>query len=437
MQTLLKVRKFIQEKKLANNNTRILVGVSGGADSMALLHILNKLGYECTAVHCNFHLRGGESDRDFYFVKTFCSENNINFESADFDTFQYMKDNSLSLEMAARELRYDWFEKIRNKIKAEKIAIAHHKDDSVETVLINLIRGTGIRGLTGIPVSNGQIIRPLLCLYRDEILDYLKINNLNFVEDSTNNENIYLRNKIRLDIIPQLKSLNPSVIQSISRTSENLLPVESIYNSFIDKAAQHVFFDNRINIDLLLNEELPETILFEILYKYEFTPDTIRNIYASAFEQSGKIFYSEQYRLIKDRKYFIIEKLNIKDKQVYFINEQDDSIENPITINIERIKYDPDFVLEKNKSIIYIDQDKVVYPLTIRRWKQGDKFIPFGMKGCKKISDYFSDKKFSISDKENTWLLCSSDKIIWIIGERADNRFRITDKTKQIIKISI
>jgi len=438
MHILNKVKKFIEEKELIIPGSSILVGVSGGADSMALLHILITLGYKCIAAHCNFHLRGSESDRDYFFVKSFCKDNGIEFVSVDFDTFKYMTDNSVSLEMAARELRYQWFDQVSTSYNTEKIAIAHHRDDSAETVLINLIRGTGIKGLTGIPASNGKIIRPLLCLFRDEIIDYLNINKITFVEDSTNNENIYIRNKIRLDIIPLLKSLNPSVIEAINKTAENLVPVENLYNSTIYKAKQRVVSANKINIDLLLKEDEPETLLFEILYKYGFNPVTVRNIYSSLLNQSGKIFYSEKYRLTKDRENLILNELEDVDKKnIYLIKEQDLLIDQPIGLKIELIENNPDFKIEKNKKIVYLDKDKITYPLIIRHWQQGDRFIPFGMKGSKKLSDYFSDHKFSIPDKENIWLLCTSDKIIWIIGERADDRFKVTPKTKNILRISI
>ncbi len=436
MNIISKVDKYIQDNNLLDRKETVIVGVSGGADSIALLTILHELKYNCIAAHCNFHLRGEESNKDYLFVKDFCQKKDIRFASVDFDTYAYMEQNSLSLEMAARELRYHWFEQIRNDFQADKIAVAHHLDDSAETILINLVRGTGIRGLTGIPPKNEAIIRPLLCLYRDEIIEYLTSNNISFVTDSTNNEDIYVRNKIRLNIIPLLKSINPSAVQAIIKTSENLAATERIYNNAIGSIENKLLKDDQINIDLLTQVEDPKTVLFELLHPYGFNIDTVSNIIHSLDGISGKIFYSKSYRIIKDRKTLIIEKrINAKEDSTYLIDENTTFVDTPISLSLEVTPTNSFIEIEKNPHIIYIDRDKISFPLIIRKWKQGDRFIPFGMKGSKKISDYFSDQKLSLSDKENTWLLCSGEKIVWIIGKRADNRFRITDRTKYILKI--
>lgn len=436
MDTISRVRKFIAQHQLLEDNSKVIVGVSGGADSMALLDILLKSGYECIAAHCNFHLRGEESNRDYRFVESYCKEREIQFVSVDFDTFGYMKQHSVSLEMAARDLRYQWFEEIRIEHNAGKIAVAHHLDDSVETVLINLIRGTGIKGLTGISALNGNIARPLLCLSRNEIIDYLTQNGIGFVTDSTNDETEYTRNKIRLEVIPILKSLNPSVVKSIQKTCDNLSSVEKIYNHSITQSKQRVFTENRISIDLLIKEKEPKTLLFEILNPYGFNTDTVQDIFNSINGISGKIFYTTNYTLIKDRNYFILEENIEKDNTQYSINEDTRNIEYPVILNFEEHLNTSTFPIEKERHIIYLDKSRLSFPLTIRRWQQGDKFIPFGMKGSKKLSDYFSDKKLSLIDKEKIWLLCSGDKIVWIIGERADDRFRITGSTTTILKIT-
>jgi len=436
MNIISKVDKYIQNNNLLDKKETVIVGVSGGADSIALLTILHELKYNCIAAHCNFHLRGEESNKDYLFVKDFCDKMNIQFASIDFDTYTYMEQNSLSLEMAARELRYHWFEDIRKDFQADKIAVAHHLDDSAETILINLIRGTGIRGLTGIPPKNGAIIRPLLCLYRDEIIEYLTSNNINFVTDSTNNEDIYVRNKIRLNIIPLLKSINPSAVQSIIKTSENLVSTEKIYNTAIKNIRELLIRDNHINIALLKQQEEPKTILFELLHPYGFNIDTISNIIHSLDGISGKVFYSKDYRIVKDRETLIIENRNgTKENDTYLINENVTSINKPVSLSLETIKMSDSIEIEKAPHIIYIDKDKISFPLVIRKWKQGDRFIPFGMQGNKKLSDYFSDQKLSLAEKENTWLLCSGEKIVWVIGKRADDRFKITSKTDKVLRI--
>lgn len=438
MQILSKVKKYIKDNNLLNAHSRVIIGVSGGADSIALLDILHNLGYECIVAHCNFHLRDQESYRDEYFVEKTCAKYNVKYVSASFNTKKYIKEESISLEMAARELRYAWFEKIRKKYKADKIAIAHHQNDSVETVLINLIRGTGIRGLTGIAPINGNVIRPLLCIYRNDILEYLNEKELPFVEDSTNKEDIYTRNKIRLNVLPLLQTINPSVIQSISRTAENLVQTEKIYQSYIDKAKSTVFTDNVINIDVLRQQVEPKTILFEILFPLGFNTSTVDNIYDSMDSQSGKIFLSPTYQLIKDRNTFIIQPLEDLTDKIYTLFEQETETVEPVKLSIESFRKPKEFEIEKRDSkTIYIDKGKLSFPLIIRKWKKGDKFKPFGMKGHKKVSDYFTDRKFSLIEKENIWLLCSVDDIVWIIGERADDRFKITNTTIEVLKINL
>lgn len=434
--TVLIIEKFIKEQKLLSQSDKIVVGTSGGADSIALLDILHKLNYECIVAHCNFHLRGQESYRDEYFVEKVAGKYNMKYFVANFDTKKYIEEESISLEMAARELRYAWFEKIRVESNAQKIAVAHQQDDSVETILINLIRGTGIKGLTGITPINGNIVRPLLAINRDEIMTYLSDNNLDFIEDSTNKQDIYTRNKIRLNIIPLLKTINPSVSESIIRTSQNLVQVEKIYNNHIDRVKKKIFKENQINIELLLKEEEPQTILFELLYPYGFNAVTINNIYDSIKAQSGKTFYSQQYKIIKDRKTFIIKDISNSKDVIYTLDEHQKQINKPIKLSFESIKNIKKINFSTDKNVIYVDKSKLDYPLTIRKWIHGDKFIPFGMKGQKKISDYFSNQKKSIIDKENTYLLCTaSNKIIWIIGERMDDRFKITEMTNNCLKI--
>lgn len=437
MQTTSKVKKYIQDNNLLSNGAKVIIGVSGGADSIALLDILYNLGYECIVAHCNFHLRDQESYRDEYFVEKTCTQYNVQYVSASFNTKKYIKEESISLEMAARELRYAWFEKIRKKYKAEKIAVAHHQNDSVETVLINLIRGTGVRGLTGIAPINGNIIRPLLCIYREDILKYLENKGLPFVEDSTNKEDIYTRNKIRLNVLPLLQTINPSVIQAIGRTSENLAQTEKIYLSYIEKAKNAVLSNNVINIDILQEQVEPKTILFEILFPLGFNAPTVDNIYESINGQSGKVFYSANYEVVKDRNTFIIDSLANKTNRIYTLFENETETAEPIKLSLESFRKQKNLEIERNPDTVYLDKGKLAFPLIIRKWKKGDKFVPFGMKGRKKVSDYFTDRKFSLIEKENIWLLCSVDDIVWIIGERADDRFKITDKTIEILKIDL
>ncbi|GAB6012621.1 tRNA lysidine(34) synthetase TilS [Viscerimonas tarda] len=438
MQLLETVEKYISAHRLLIPHERVIIGVSGGGDSMALLHILNALGYKCIVAHCNFHLRGEESDRDETFVRSYCAENSFEFHSVSFDTYACMKEKAVSLEMAARELRYNWFEEISQKHGVSKIAVAHHLDDSVETFLINLVRGTGIKGLTGISPENGKIIRPLLCLTRSELLDYLSENSLSFVEDSSNAEDVYLRNKIRLNIIPLLKEINPSINRTINQTSLHLQAIDAIYRQHISEIIDKVFRNNEIDIQLLMESENPESVLFEILHPYSFNAATIGNVLQSANGLSGKVFFADNYRLVKDRNKFILEEKAGKKAGYFYIDEDTTTINTPVKLVIEQRKKEKDFRPEKNSNKIAVDKSTLTFPLHIRKWKQGDRFIPFGMKGSKKLSDYFSDHKFSLIDKENTWLLCNADdSIIWIIGERADERFKVSGSSVDILEIEV
>lgn len=432
---LQKVKEFIRQNNLIKNNDKVIIALSGGADSIALLDILYRLKYNCLAAHCNFHLRGEESNRDAEFVKQFCANYNVPLSIIDFNTEEYARTNSISIEMAARELRYNWFEQIRKQYKADFIAVAHHQDDSVETILLNLIRGTGIRGLTGIPVRNNFVIRPLLGVTRKDIIEYINGRKLSYVEDCTNKEDIYVRNKIRLNILPLLETINPSAKSSIIRTAEHLSQVENIYSCYVNEIRSKVLNNNEIDIQKLLNCAEPQAILFELLYSYGFNSATIEQIFKSLSAQSGKVFYSEKYKVIKDRYTLILApKENLQDA-VYTINKSDYEINKPIQLRIKYIDNEI-FKLKKDSNILYLDADKITFPIILRKWKVGDWFIPFGMKGHKKVSDYFSDNKFSLIDKENTWLLCNDTDIIWIVGHRSDNRYRINQNTKKIFQIN-
>ena len=434
------IKQYIVDNNLPAAPCRVVIGVSGGADSVALLDILVRLGYDCIVAHCNFHLRGEESDRDAAFVQSLCSKYSLPSCFIDFDTEAFAKRNSISIEMAARELRYNWFEEIRKDNNSDYIAVAHHRDDSVETVLLNLIRGTGIRGLTGISPQNGYLIRPLLAISRSQILNYLQERELSYVDDCTNSEDVYTRNKIRLNIIPLLETINPSVKEAIIRTSEHLAQAEKIYNNYIDEARATILDGNTINIDKLLHQVEPKAVLYELLSPYRFNTATVDSIFNSLNNQSGKVFLSEDYKIVKDRTFLFLEKIlkGNKGDESYTISLDEAGVtllSHPLVLSISIIDKKPNFSFANDRRIFYGDYYKLQQPLTLRRWRQGDWFIPFGMKGRKKVSDYFSDNKFSLIDKENTWLLCSENNIVWIVGHRGDNRYRVDDKTKKMIVI--
>jgi tRNA(Ile)-lysidine synthase len=403
---------------------------------VALLTILLRLGYRCIALHCNFHLRDEESDRDEAFAEQLAHRLNLPFHKTAFDTRQYASDKRISIEMAARELRYSWFEEMRQRLNAQAIAVAHHKDDKVETMLINLIRGTGIRGLRGIQAKNGFIVRPLLCLSKKDILEWAKKEQLTYVTDSSNLSDAYTRNFIRLRVLPLLEEVNPSVKETMARTAAHLSEVETIYQSVVEKAQATVMQDkSRISIAGLLQLPSPETMLYELLSPFHFSRLVAEDIFSALHKTPGKIFYSSTHRLIKDREYLLISAIEEASRQAYTIEREEDIWHGPICLSFRKTSMEEGFSPEKDKDSAYFDYDKLSFPLSLRNWQPGDSFVPFGMKGRKKLSDYFSDRKYSRQEKEQTWLLCSDEQIIWIVGERSDERFRIDGTTKYILNV--
>lgn len=421
-----RVAQYIEKEKLFCLNDKVLVTLSGGADSVALLRLLLSMGYTCEAAHCNFHLRDKESDRDEAFVRRLCHESGVLLHIEHFDTTQYAAKKHISIEMAARELRYEWFETLRGQREASVITTAHHKDDSVETVLLNLIRGTGINGLLGIRPRNGNIVRPLLCLSREEIIAYLQYIDQDYVTDSTNLLDEYTRNKIRLNLLPLMKEINPSVKESIIRTTNYLNDAATLYNQSIGEARKRILTPEGIRIEALLQEPVPEAILFEILHPLGFNTTQIDNIRQTLDGQPGKVFLGKGWRVIKDRDLLLIEEDTTTEES-----------QPPFRLVMEEYDYTSEFIIPKDKNTACFDADKINKTWEIRKWKPGDVFIPFGMTGKKHVSDYLTDKKFSLSEKEKQWVLCFGEQIAWLIGERTDNRFKVNENTKRVIIVRI
>jgi tRNA(Ile)-lysidine synthase len=432
-----KIQTYIETNHLLTFDKPVIIGFSGGGDSVSLLYILNQLGYKCIAAHCNFHLRDTESERDEKFSRLFAERYKIPFEKIDFNTQSYAIQKHISIEMAARELRYNWFESVRVKYSAQAIAVAHHKDDSIETMLLNLIRGTGIRGLRGICPKSGWIVRPLLRISRKEIMQYLEEQHVTYVTDSSNLSDEHTRNFIRLRLLPLMEEVNPSVRQALARTAGNLTDAESIYVQTI-RQAKVLLTDLRdkrriyLSIEKLMQQPAPQTILYELLKDYGFSRCTSKNIYDTLTGEAGKIFEAAKsgYKLLKDRNELIIFKPDGKIKEEYLINGTADWHNLPISLSAEIIPVDDSFRLDKSPFTATFDYDKVDFPLRLRKWQPGDWFIPFGMSGRQKLSDYFSNQKLNLLEKDEVWVLCSNQEIIWIIGKRTDNRFRIDNQTK-------
>lgn len=431
---------FIKEKELFLPSDKILLAVSGGVDSMVLLHLFRQSEYQFGVVHCNFKLRGIDSDEDERFVEEQVFIHGIPYFSTHFETVDYARTHGISIEMAARELRYEFFEKIRIANNYNYIATAHHKDDLLETFFLNLSRKTGIKGLTGIKEKNGNLIRPLLFASRQDIENYAHKFSLENREDATNSEVVYQRNFIRHRIIPVLSGLNPAFKKNLFDSIMNLRDAEEVYTWYLTKEKQTVVttIDNKpaIDIEKLIATPFPEILLHEILSEFGFNPKVSHQIFNSLTGDPGKSFFSDTYRLIKDRTHMFIVPIEDNNQRIFYIEEGDIEIFSPFDIRINQF-YTPPFKIERTPDIACIDRDKIEYPLLIRKWQKGDYFQPLGMSGFKKISDFLIDEKVPLHKKEDIWLLCSGQKIIWIMGYRLDNRYKITDDTKSIIKIEI
>jgi len=413
-----KVRKYIQTNQIFSQDGLILVGVSGGADSVALLLILKSLGYQVQALHCNFHLRQEESDRDERFVSELCRKNNIPLLIKHFNTKEYAARNNVSIEMAARDLRYNWFYDVLTDNNAQSIAVAHHRNDQAETLLLNLIRGTGIRGLAGMYPIRNQIARPLLCVTRDEILAYLNEIKQDFVTDSTNLEREATRNKVRLDILPQMAEINPSIVNTLSETCSILMSSLPFYEKKVEEELNRVKHnDTEVSIPQLQECENTDVLIYEWLKDKGFTTSQHREIAESLESTSGKIWESKAYRLLKDRDKLILQEKKEKVSDPQILQEQVDSI------------------TETGPDLAYFDSDKIVAPITYRTAKKGDWFIPFGMEGKKLISDYLTDIKATRFEKENQLLALCGEDIIWVVGHRSDNRYRVDKDTQHIIRL--
>lgn len=418
------VADYIESENLFSKGDKLIIALSGGADSVALLKLLIDMGYYCEAAHCNFHLRGDESLRDEAFVTHLCQKFDIKLHIIHFDTTDYAKKHKISIEMAARQLRYNWFESLRKDQPSTYIAVGHHIDDSVETVLLNIIRGTGINGLKGISPKNESIVRPLLCINRTQIINYLTRIDQNYIIDSTNLQDEYTRNKIRLNIIPLMESINPSVKQNIMKMSSHINEVDKIYQHQIEVAKERVFKNNKINIKALKKELSPDNVLFEILYPLGFNPSQIADIMHCLNGNSGKIFSGNgQYKIIKDREFLIVEEKTESDQPNFTLEYRE----------VENINY----TLPRSKDIGCFDADKLKSTFNLRKWQQGDKFIPLGMKGKKLVSDFMTDIKLNRFEKENQWILTNGDDIIWVVGRRTDNRYKIDESTSKILEISL
>ncbi|WP_303917779.1 tRNA lysidine(34) synthetase TilS [Draconibacterium sediminis] len=427
-----------KEKQLIKPGQKILLAISGGIDSMVLLHLFERSEFEYGIAHCNFRLRGDESDGDEAFVREQVEQHGTAAHFETFDTIEYASLKGISIEMAARELRYGFFERIRKEYEYDCIVTAHHQDDLIETFFLNLSRKTGIKGLTGIKEKKGKLIRPLLFASREDIEKYAAENSISYREDSSNNEVVFQRNFLRHKILPLFSELNPAFKKNFMASVDNLKVAYDVYKDAVGDEIQAVLTKDKeqsvISIPALQNASHPKTVLLEILSGYGFNASVVDSVFQSLETHSGKQFFSKTHRLVKDRDAFFIQELTNDEDRVYYIEEDDMELFAPFNISIERLDAN-DFSIIKDPTIACIDLDEVQFPLLMRKWQQGDYFQPLGMTGFKKVSDFFIDRKMPLHEKENTWLLCSGKKIVWIMGQRLDNRFKVTPSTKHVLKI--
>ena len=431
-------KNHIDSKLPFLKKSKLLIAISGGLDSTVLTYLCYQAKLNIALAHCNFNLRGSESDGDEDFVLQLAEDLDLEVFIESFETESYAKEHKLSTQMAARELRYNWFEELSKQLGFDYVLTAHHADDVLETFLINLSRGTGIEGLSGIPEVNNNVVRPLLGFSRTEIENHANANNLKWREDSSNASIKYLRNKLRHDVIPQLKAINPEFLNNFQNTLKHLKDttdiVEESVNTVLQRAIKSID-DNQISYYVSEFQKVnnPKAFLYEIFKDYGFTEwNDILNLLGA---QSGKQLFSSTHRLLKDRDCLILSEIAIKQSEnILEITSENKQVETNLgSLVFEEV----DTVESQGRNCIYVDKDLLKFPLNVRSWQEGDYFYPFGMQGKKKLSKFFKDEKLSLLDKERVLLLCSENEVVWIINYRADNRFKVTEQTKTILKITL
>ena len=424
----------IQEKFPFLFQQKVILAISGGVDSVVLAHLLAQNNVEVVLAHCNFRLRGKESKADEEFVEKLANELNFPVYVQHFDTHKFAEEHSLSIQMAARDLRYAWFDELCNQLGYSYILTAHHANDSWETFLINFTRGTGLSGLTGIPENNDRTYRPLLPFSREEIVSYAQDNNLEWREDSSNQSNKYLRNKIRNEIYPLLKEENSNLMNSFLRTQEHLQQSEALLEDYItilfSKIVTETQFGYHLSITELKKTPNAKAVIYQLLKDFGFTE--WEDVYQLIEAQSGKRVYSKTHQLVKDRDILILQEISESSSKILKINYLED-----IDFNLGKLKQSKvSQMKEFDKNVAYFPFELLKFPLQLRKWKSGDYFYPFGMKGKKKISDYLINEKIPVTEKENIWVLCNENDIIWIVNHRTSEKYKIKP-TQAILKFTL
>ena len=430
-------KKIIKEEYPFLCTNKLLIAVSGGVDSIVLAHLCKMSKMDFSIAHCNFNLRGEESDADEAFVKELAEKMEVPFFTQSFNTLKFAENAGISIQMAARELRYNWFEELSNSMEFDFTLTAHHANDNLETFLINLIRGTGPEGLQGIKDKHHQLIRPLINFSRSEIEEFAQIENLKWREDSSNASDKYMRNRIRHHMVPLMQELNPQLLESFAKTQQHLNEsmelVEDYMSLLYPKIISRDVFGYALDIAFLKKVPNSKQVLYQLLKSFGFTE--WNDVHDLMDAQTGKMVLSDTHRLIKDRNRLLL--TEIQDESInkeYQLEKGEEFVMIPEfgTLHLTEVeKFD-----KSATNSIFVPIRKLKFPLLIRKWKEGDYFVPFGMKGKKKLSDYFKDEKFSLPQKEQTWLLFSGEDLVWIINQRADNRFSVEKGDREILKIS-
>nr|WP_297788511.1 tRNA lysidine(34) synthetase TilS [uncultured Allomuricauda sp.] len=432
---LAKFKQHITSEMPFLKGKKLLLACSGGVDSVVLAHLCANAELNFAMAHCNFRLRGEESDGDETFVRDLSLTLGVEVYVKQFETETYAREQRLSIQMAARELRYQWFDELLGTKGFDYVLTAHHADDSLETFLINLSRGTGIDGLSGIPEVNGKVARPLLPFSQEEILEYANSEGVDWREDSSNASTKYLRNKIRHDIVPLLKELHPAFLQNFLNTQKHLEQNNDLAKLYLNEFKSKWFEQSegviKISVTELLKLQPLESHLYGLFKNYGFTEwNDVKNLLTAL---SGKKVFSRTHQLLKDRDSLILSKIKNRVSVDHLVHLTESTPDLPVQLRMEEVKS----LDEQGENVIFLDKEKLNFPLVLRNWVKGDYFYPFGMKGRKKLSKYFKDEKFDLISKDKQWLLCSDNEIVWVVGKRADERFKVEDSTRQILKITL
>jgi tRNA(Ile)-lysidine synthase len=433
--------QYISENNLFGLKDRVLLAVSAGIDSVTMCHLFHKAGYEFGIAHCNFGLRGEESDEDENFVKKLARKYKVPFFVRHFDTKSFAEKEKISTQMAARDLRYAWFSELLTKENYVAVASAHHQNDVLETVLLNLTKGTGLAGLHGIKPKNGNVIRPLLFATRDDICEYVTEHQLSWREDSSNESNKYQRNLLRNEVIPLLKKVNPNLEHTMQQTVEKMEAAEKIVTDHIKKAGERIIRKEGevtfLDFQKLSGEKENLLILFELLKSFGFNYADVKNIWEALGGESGKRFESPTHTLVKDRAALVITVKDLKEFMSFDIQDDIKEINNgAFKLSFQKVE-NKNFSIPSSRDTAVLDMEKMDFPLELRKWKEGDWFCPLGMNKKKKLSDFFIDNKVPLNLKDKIWVITSKGSIAWIPGYRIDERFKITDKTKKLLIIKM